>query len=210
MAAIVAELIAEVLLEAGELGAEVAAEEAAVAEVAAINSEIETTEIVSEEVSAVMEQSIDGVVDQTVSEEIGAEVESEVESEIDESIEEDTSAEESGSSPSVKTILKWANRIILFYSLADSIGKEIYSALHPLPSEQKPTLSKDEEKELNDLLEADTDLKVVFQEMKKTMEALKSEDLGTINVGAPPKPVYVSDVIDGLLAQVKTVSSAQK
>ena len=210
MTAAVIEIIIEVVVEAGEIGAEVAVESAAAAEAAAIDSEVATSEIVTEEVASVLEGSIEGMVDETVSEEVSAEIDTEidaeVESEVESEIDETGSGKSTSSTPTYKIILKWVNRIALAYTLIDTIGKKIYNLLHSSPSDQKPSLTKEEEQDLHNLQEATTDMEWVFDEMMKTMKVLKSEDLGTISAGDGNKPVYVSDVLDGLLAQVQTVS----
>jgi len=215
MAVAIVEVIIEVAAEAAEIGTEVAAGSAVAAESVAFTSEVETAGIVAEEVGTVLEGSVQTTVEETVAEEVSAtvseevstEVETEVDGEVEEAIEEGESGGESiSSTPTYKVILKWANRIFLAYTLVDVIGKKIYSALHPPHGVPTSQLTTEQQKELEDLQTAATEMKVVLQEMKATMETLKSEDLGSITTNNGKNTAYVSDVLNGLLEKVGEVS----
>ena len=214
MAVAIGEAIVEAIAASAEIGTAVAAESAAAAEAAAVATEVETTGVVAEEVATVLESSLGTAIEETVGDEVTAtvsqDVDAVVETEVEEAIEEGESDAGASTSPTptYKIILKWVNRLALCYTLVDSIGREIYNQLHPPPGEPKPLLTPEQQKELEDLHEATTELKLVLEEMKKTMQLLKSEDLGSVAIGK--NSAYVSDILNSLLAIVNQVNLKHK
>lgn len=224
MASVVVEIIASIA-EAGAVAGEVAAEAATAAEAVEVGTEIgEAAAVISEEVEAVAGTEIEAVaaevetaevsevvtteVEEITESEVAAEVDAEVEETVDETAEEEAAGGEEGSTTgsskvTLKTIAKWANRLLLAYTIVDMVGKYINNLLNP-PTPPKTPPTQEQKDLLTKLMDAATRLKDIYHSWQEAIKPLKMVDLGKLSTkdkDGKQHDVLVTDVVDSLLTR---------
>lgn len=79
----------------------------------------------------------------------------------------------------LKTIAKWANRLLLAYTIVDMVGKYINNLLNP-PTPPKTPPTQEQKDLLTKLMDAATRLKDIYHSWQEAIKPLKVNSMGCI------------------------------